>query len=329
MLGRAIGGFFLTLVFAVGVSVPDAWAQLEGGRTILGSIRVGEGSLPKERARVRLFNTSGALQQEVHAETSGSFSFNRLKAGEYFVEVALHGFETVRQPVSVLPLAQYRATILIALQPEEPRGAAPTGGVLDARIPAPAREHWEKALEELRANRPDQARKHLEKAVKAVDHFAAGFRLLGLLAVDEGQLDKAESFANRARGLEPDDPQGLILQGTLWNRRNRHSDALPVLEKGVVADPRSWRGHFELAQAHFALKDFSRALPHARKALETRGGPYPEAHVLLANVLINLRQYPEAAQHLSTFLKLAPDSPSAPPAREVLRKMKEAGVSVP
>lgn len=147
--------------------------------------------------------------------------------------------------------------------------------------------------------------------------------------MDDNQLDKAESYAKRAQELEPDNPQSLILQGTLSNRRNRHSDALPLLERGVVADPRSWRGHFELAQAHFALKDFPRALSHARKALETRGGPYPEAHVLLANVLINLRQYPEAAQHLSTFLKLAPDSSSAPAAPEVLRKMKASGIRVP
>lgn len=51
-----------------------------------------------------------------------------------------------------------------------------------------------------------------------------------------------------------------------------------------------------------------------------------EVHVLLGNILVNLKRYPEAARECSTFLKLAPDSPSAEPARAVLQKMKAAGI---
>ena len=86
------------------------------------------------------------------------------------------------------------------------------------------------------------------------------------------------------------------------------------------------RGLFEIARAHFALKAFAQARQFAEAALDARRGPFPEAHIVLANALMNLREYPEAARHLAVFLKLAPDSPSAPPARAVLEEMKRAGV---
>ncbi len=46
------------------------------------------------------------------------------------------------------------------------------------------------------------------------------------------------------------------------------------------------------------------------------------------NILLNLKQYPEAAHQFSTFLQLAPRSSSAEPARQVLREMKAAGIAV-
>lgn len=195
-------------------------------------------------------------------------------------------------------------------------------------MPAPAREEWSKAQTELQSGHPDKARKHLEKAIRQAD-FAAGRRLLAQFAIDEGRLDEVELQLKQAKALEPDSAQLPALEGALLNRRNRWAEALPLLEKAIAADAGSWQAQFELAQAYFAARRFTDALPPARAALQARGEPFPEVHVLLGNVLMNLRQYPEAAQELSAFLKQAPDSPSAPPAREVLRKMKAAGVPVP
>lgn len=112
-MGRA-KSFLLLLLFLL-VSVSFTVGQMEGVRGIAGSIRVGEGRLPDQRARVRLLNSSGALQQEVYAETSGGFAFSRLPAGDYTVEVALIGFQTARQAVSVLSLPRYRAVVLVTL----------------------------------------------------------------------------------------------------------------------------------------------------------------------------------------------------------------------
>jgi len=76
------------------------------------------------------------------------------------------------------------------------------------------------------------------------------------------------------------------------------------------------------------LKSFARALPFARGALADRGAPFPEAHVLLGNILLNLKDYAGAARQFAAFLKLAPRLSSAEQARQVLQQMKAAGIAV-
>jgi len=48
----------------------------------------------------------------------------------------------------------------------------------------------------------------------------------------------------------------------------------------------------------------------------------------LGNILLNLKDYAGAARQFSTFLKLAPRSPSTEQARQVLQQMKTAGIAV-
>jgi len=320
--------FFLPFLLLLLTST-GALAQLAGGRSITGTVRVGEGRTPDQRVRVRLFATGGGLREEIYTDSSGKFNFGGLAPGDYVVECAAPGYVPARESVLILGMAGYRAVVSMVLTPESPGGPKPPAGLLDATVPPKAREHWQKAQEALAAGKTDRARKELEQAVKAEPAFGPGYRLLGMLALDEARLDDADAALKRATELLPGDPDTMALKGGLLNRRDRSSDAVPLLEKALAGNAASWRAHFELAQADFALKRYSDALPHARQALSLRGAAFPEGEVLLANVLMNLKQYPEAAQHLAEFLKLAPNSPSAPPAREVLNKMKQAGVPVP
>jgi tetratricopeptide (TPR) repeat protein len=321
-MGRASRGLLLTLVLFAAFGCCFA-EQLAGGRGVWGWIRVGQDRVPNQWAQVRLYNSSRALQKEVKTDSAGSFALGVLSPGDYYVEVTLPGYETVQQPINVLGPSQQ--PLLIVLQPSG--SAKPGSGFLDARVPVAAREQFEKAEEQLRANHPDRARKHLEKAVKTYEDFAAAHRRLAQLALDRDKLDEAEAHLNRAMLVDPENPDGLELQGALCNRRNQPDQAVAVLEKSLKKSAYSWRAHFELARAYFALKSFARALPYARKAMEDRNVAFPEGHVLLGNILMNLRQYPEAARQFSTFLKLAPGSPSAEPARKVLEQMQAAGLT--
>jgi tetratricopeptide (TPR) repeat protein len=301
-------------------------AQTESGATIRGSIRV-KGSQPIPFPRVRLLSASGSVVQEQFLDRTAAFSFTNVKPGNYALEAAADGYRPARETISVTGPGIQLVTVM--MQTARAGRGEPVTGVVDARIPEQARKLWERAEKDLRANRPENARRHLLKAVSIYEGFTAALRLLAQLALDQGQLDEAELRLSRARELAADDPQVLVLQGALLNRRSKHGDAVRVLEKGLSIEPESWRGHFEMAQARFAMNQYEDALDYGMQALEAAEGACPQAHVLVANALMNLQRYEEAALHLVAFVEAMPKSSSAPAARSVLKKMKAAGVPVP
>lgn len=309
--GRVVGLIFL----AVSNACP-ALAQVEG------VVLLHEGSQPVPSVRVRLLSSGGAVRQEAVSQSNGRFRFAEIGAGNYVIEATLKGHQPARQAVTVVSSA---AHVVIILQ-RELSAPTPPRNFLDARLAPNVRREWEKAQEELLRNRPDKARRRLEKAVALDERFAAGFRLLAQLALDANELVDAETMLARARAIEPEEAHALALAGAVANRRNDPEHAVPLLEKALAREPDSWRAHFELAQAQLALKAYPDALPHAEKALDRRGPGFAEGHVLLANVLLKLRRFPEAARHFAAFLKLAPNSPSAAPARDVLKQIEATGV---
>jgi len=275
---------------------------------------------------VRLLSFSSRVVKENWADNGGRFAFSELQRGSYWLEVSAPGFRTARQEVSVF--SPSAPEVVVQLESEantQPPRAL--GAVLDARIPARAWQEWEKAGEALQDENSEAARKHLERAVKECEGFAAAWRLLAQLDLDENKLEDAEHHVHLARAIESENADGYVLEGALCNRQGRTKEALKLLERAASLLP-TWRGQFELAKSHFDLKAFALALAAAEKAIALRNAPLPEAHVLMGNILVNLRRYGEAAREYQTFLKLAPDSPSAAPAREVLGKMKAAGIQV-
>jgi tetratricopeptide (TPR) repeat protein len=322
-MGRQSKGLLVTVVVLVALCGSVARSEPEGEYSIRGLIRAVV--RPKQLPRVRLLTNASRPVREIFADNAGRFSFNELGPGSYWVEVSAPGFLTAKEQVSVL--SRSTPEVVVQLQSEAVAQPAVPGAILDARVPPNAWQEWEQAELALQSDNAGNARKHLQKAVKEYQSFAAAYRLLALLDFDEDKLEDAEQHVRQARTIEPENAYGYALEGALRNRQGRPEEALNLLERAVALAP-TWRGQFELAKAHFALKAFAEAAAAAQKALDFRNAAFPEAHVLMGNILVNLRRYPAAALEYQTFLKMAPDSPSAGPARDVLNKMKAAGIPV-
>jgi protein O-GlcNAc transferase len=80
-----------------------------------------------------------------------------------------------------------------------------------------------------------------------------------------------------------------------------------------------------LGRANYALNRFQEAEPHARKAIALEPD-FPEAHILLGNVLLRLRDAPGALTEFQEYLRLAPNGSHAAPTRDLVKKL-EAGLA--
>jgi len=89
--------------------------------------------------------------------------------------------------------------------------------------------------------------------------------------------------------------------------------------------PDSSLGLFEKSRAQFSLRDYSAAELTALASLHRSPPPPSEIHLVLANCYLRLRRYAEAATELTLYVKLEPNSTSAPQAQQTLAKLKEAG----
>jgi Flp pilus assembly protein TadD len=78
-----------------------------------------------------------------------------------------------------------------------------------------------------------------------------------------------------------------------------------------------------LGRTYYSLNRFQEAEPHARKAVAIEP-TFPDAHVLLGNVLLRLRDGPGAVAEFEEYLRLAPNGSLAAPTQALVKKLKAA-----
>lgn len=295
-----------------------------------GIVLVGPGTQPPGRAVVALYNSLNVLIEQTSTNSSGSFSFHGVAPGNYRIKVNLAGYEEAAAEVSV-----YRSNTVTTVQPivlkpvPNPRDTV-TIEAIDAaelRLTKQARIHYQKAKQALDKGRLEEASGHLQHTIDAEPTFAHAYHLMGIVNSLSGDYTKAEAAFLRAIELDPRRADSYFGAGKALNLLNRPGDALSLIEKGLELSPNSPLGLFEKSRSQFSLRDYASAERTAHESLAQSTTPPSEIHLILANCYLNMRHYPDAATELELYLKLEPKSTSAAKAREVLSKLKSAGIT--
>ena len=114
----------------------------------------------------------------------------------------------------------------------------------------------------------------------------------------------AARLLEEAIALEPGYPRPYAYMAQVaWARGNREA-AVGWLERGVQADPDSWRVRRTLARALVATGRLPEAEPHARRAVELFGDDVG-GRLLLALILYARGKHDEYAQHTEFALRFA------------------------
>ena len=289
---------------------------------VSGEVRLTDSGKPANRIPVRLERFGGGIVDQIDTDSSGRFRFPNLQRGYYRVVINAPGFRPMQQDADLQVL--FRAQLLFELVPDTSKnstGVAPLTDVIDAKVPAEARDEYDRAR--AAATKKDYATAvlHLRKAVGVYPQFFSAYVLLGTTFMDTRQWSDAEQSLSRALEIKSDDAPTIIFLGEIYWREKRYEDAEKNLLEGLKLDDRSWHGYFTLARLYSDQGNLLKAAPAIGHTLQLKPD-FAEAHLLAGNILLKLNQPERAVVEYEEYIRLAPKGEFVAEARNLIQKLR-------
>ena len=290
--------------------------------SIVVTVRAASGEPLTVAAVVKLYRSEGIPNGQTTTGTGGRAILVPQNLGGFYVTVDAPGYKQGRANVDVpIPV---RVEVDVYMQPESTTGE--DAGAAGGAILAPkAKAALDKALEDLRANKLEDAEKQLTIASQLAPQHPDVLYLQGMLYTRKGELAKAQTALETAVQMDPHHARALAALGTVLANQGQYADAIPKLEESLQTTTGSWETHWTLAKAYYEQKKYDPALKESQTALTVSNGKAPEIELLVAQALTAVARYEDSAAALRNFLKNHADHPDAPKAKRWLERLEPAG----
>jgi Flp pilus assembly protein TadD len=322
----------LLLVAAFAFLVSPALAQRErdtyspNSQTfeVSGEVRLSETGVTAASVPVRLERFSGGLIDQIVTDNRGRFRFPNLQRGYYKVIVSAPGYRPAQQDADMQVVARvYLIFELTADSAKSASGLPLLTDVVDARVPAEARDAFNSGRTALTRKSYREAVGHFERAVFAYSNFFDAQLLLGIAFMDLKEWDNAEKALLRAAEIKPESGGARIYLGEVYWRQKRHTDAEQTLREGLKLDEKSWHGHFTLGRLYWDMGEVTKAGGPIGMTLQLKP-ELAEAHLLAGNILLRVNQRERALVEYREYLRLAPKGEFVSQVQELVRKVEKS-----
>jgi cytochrome c-type biogenesis protein CcmH/NrfG len=293
---------------------------------IHGQIRYAAGNQPAEFMLVRLESFSGGVAGEVTTDRTGRFTFTRLLPDLYVLSVRTAGYREVQYQVDMRTQVTDYVQLQLVAEDSGYRSSLPAkpNGVINAKVPQAALSEFEKGRDALsQPNHSDEGILHLENAVRMYPQYLEATLLLGTAYMDKRDWVRAEAKLQQVLIIEPNTVGAHFALGELYLRQKKYSEAEKEMLAGLKLDPKSVQGHFMLGRLYYDLGDIVKAGPQIGTALQL-DPKFARGHLLAANMYLHARQPENAIVEFEEFLRLEPNGEFSAPARETVRKIRQA-----
>jgi tetratricopeptide (TPR) repeat protein len=322
----------LFIVAAFAFLVPPTFAQRERDTyspnsqafEVNGEVRLSETGVSGVSIPVRLERFSGGLIDQIVTDNRGRFRFPNLQRGYYKIIVNVPGYRPAQQDADLQVVARvYLIFELTSDATKNASGLPPLTDVIDARVPAPAREAFNNGRTALTKKSYREAVGHFERAVFAHTNFFEAQLLLGIAYMDLKEWDNAEKALLRAVEIKPDNGNAKIYLGEVYWRQKRHADAETTLREGLKLEEKSWHGHFTLGRLYWDMGEVAKAGGPIGTTLQLKP-ELAEAHLLAGNILLRVNQRERALVEYREYLRLAPKGEFVSQVQELVRKVEKS-----
>jgi tetratricopeptide (TPR) repeat protein len=278
---------------------------------------------PYDNAVVNLSSSSRGQIGTQMTIGRGEANFQGLASSRYTVEVIAPGFETVNESVEIRSNGDHEL-VTIVLKPLPGTDISLVRSGPPALAPGPQRE-LSKAVESLRANKPDDAKKYLDKVFHSAPANPDVNYYLGMYYMQQKDLAHAEEYWKRAIQIYPLHTYSLSALGSLELRNGQIDQAIAYYKRAEQASPDSWRYEAQLGQAYLVHKECAEAAKHSKRAVELGKDRASAAQLILAKSYVCQNQRPEAEEALSKFIAESIDPADLKEAHQLLEAVKNPG----
>jgi tetratricopeptide (TPR) repeat protein len=195
----------------------------------------------------------------------------------------------------------------------------------DEQAPKTARKEYEKGSRALATCQLDEARTHLEKALSEFPCYARAQTDLAVALTERRELPGAEAALRQTVQCDPGFPDAYTQLGQLLNAEKKSAESADLLQDGLRRSTGAWQLYYQLAMAHFGLKQYSQAEEEYLKVQSLNPNPPADLHVKLADVYLKENAYDKAYAQMQAYLRAEPEGRFAAKIRAIMRQMESSG----
>ena len=278
----------------IGTSNLDIYLQQQDGAPIQGVVVVS------------MLNLAGQVYQQVTTR-QGHVRFNDVAPTEYTVQVVSPIYVKALKKVEAPNNASKQVTIV--LQPAE---GVDVGMALSLSALKPKEQKQAaKAMEALRANRPEAASGYLTTLSKQVPNHPEVTYLQGVCASELKDWEKAKTEWLHTIALNPRHVRALLSLGELAIQEKKGNEAIEYGKRAAEVDSGSWRAHAVLAEGYTLQRTPQETIREAERAIELARGQSTGLEPLLAQALAQTGETNRAIEGLQSYVDKHPnDSPA-------------------
>jgi Tfp pilus assembly protein PilF len=324
---RPSASTYLSILFLLSIGlfapIPTACQQTV---VLSGKVVTYTGRTIASGVMITLQTETGERAAQTPANSGGSFEIPGVRKGRYSLVVTAEGFETWQQVIDLGYGTSYY-TIKITLTPlnKVKENPAQTPALTDDQAPKTARKEYEKGSRALAGRQLDEARTHLEKAVAEFSCYARAQTDLAVVLTEQREVQGAEAALRKAVQCDPGFPDAYTQLGQLLNAEKKFAESADLLQDGLRRSPGAWQFYYQLAIAHFSLKQYSQAEEEYLKVQSLNPNPPADFHAKLADVYLKEDAYDKAYAQMQAYLQAEPEGRFAAKIKGIMRQMESSG----
>jgi tetratricopeptide (TPR) repeat protein len=239
------------------------------------------------------------------------------------LRASLSGYQSTRIPLFSARIRSATDIGILVIYKLD-RSKATTISATSMRAPKKAKKGYEKGLDLLHKNKPEQATKEFENALKLYPDYAEAWYGMGLVHQNARELDEARTSYNKALELDSHFILPYIQLAYLAMQNSDWKTVLALTDRALALNPFEYPAiHFFNAVANYNLQNFEAAERSSKKAdlLDSRES-FPRNHLLLSRLLSQKGDYQGAADELKTYLQVQPKGNDLPEVKAELGRLE-------